>query len=222
MAWERIGHLYPKAKLPDGSEAIVIAWLWARTIPCPNPACGVAMPLSPTFQISTKKGNEQWTRPVFDHDTKQVSFVVQNHRSNVPSDGARQSDGFVCVACRGAVESERVREQARATLMSERMSAIVAEGNGRRLFLSPTDEHIMAASAGTPKWRPVGRLPEQALGFRVQRYGFTEWQQFFTERQLVAHTTFSDLLAEVHSAISQLDGSDYGDAVCTYLVVCHS
>ena len=42
---KQIGYLYPKAKLPDGGEATVIALLWARTVPCPNPACGVWMPL---------------------------------------------------------------------------------------------------------------------------------------------------------------------------------
>ena len=54
-AFKRIGHLYPKAKLPDGSDATVIAWLWARTVPCPNPACGVQMPLKTTFQASKKR-----------------------------------------------------------------------------------------------------------------------------------------------------------------------
>src|SRR6266545_1612896 len=42
-AEKRIGHLYPKIKLPKeygSGEATVIAWLWARTVKCPNPACG--------------------------------------------------------------------------------------------------------------------------------------------------------------------------------------
>ena len=140
MAWERIGHLYPTAKTCGNKDATAIAWLWARTVPCPNPACRMPMPLSPTFQISTKKGNEQWTRPVFDSDNKQVSFVVQNHNGDVPSDGARRGGGFVCVACEGAVEPEYIPEQARDARMSEVMSAIVAEGNGGRLFLSPTND----------------------------------------------------------------------------------
>ena len=78
-AFKRIGHLYPKVKLPDGSNATVIAWLWARTIPCPNPACGVQMPLLKTFQLSKKKNNEHWIKPVVDYEAKHVSFVVQNH-----------------------------------------------------------------------------------------------------------------------------------------------
>ncbi len=44
-AERRIGHLYPKLKLPkeEGGSATVIAWLWARTVRCPNPACGARM-----------------------------------------------------------------------------------------------------------------------------------------------------------------------------------
>jgi putative DNA methylase len=57
-AFEKIGHLYPKAKLPDGGEATVIAWIWARTVKCPNPACGAEMPLVRSFELSKKKGKE--------------------------------------------------------------------------------------------------------------------------------------------------------------------
>ena len=73
-AWERIGHLYPTAKLPEGGESVVIAWLWARTIPCRNPACGILMPLMRTYQISTKRGNLRWTKPLIDRKEKKVSF----------------------------------------------------------------------------------------------------------------------------------------------------
>jgi len=76
-AFERIGHLYPKVKInhegtKDTKEGTVIAWLWARTVVCPNPACGCAMPLVRSFQLSTKKGKEAWVEPeVINHeDTK--------------------------------------------------------------------------------------------------------------------------------------------------------
>ena len=140
-AWERIGHLYPTAKLPDGGEATVIAWLWARTVPCPNPACGVAMPLMKTFQLSTKRGNEHWTRPVVDRESKTVSFVVQNHSRGVPTEatvGGRV--GATCVACNGVATLDYVGERARTGEMGEVMTGIVAEGDRKRLFLSPTDE----------------------------------------------------------------------------------
>ncbi len=85
MAWERIGHLYPKAKVSNGGEATVIAWLWARTVPCPNPACGVAMPLMTSFQASKKKGNEHWMWPVVDRKAKTVSL----HSTKLPTTTGR-------------------------------------------------------------------------------------------------------------------------------------
>jgi adenine-specific DNA methylase len=59
LAEKRIGHLYPQVELPKehgGGEATVIAWLWARTVKCPNPACGCQMPLVRSFELSKKKG----------------------------------------------------------------------------------------------------------------------------------------------------------------------
>ena len=97
------------------------------------------------------------------------------------------------------------------------MTAVVAEGNRKKLFLSPTDAHIQVAQSVEPPWRPRGELPNQALGFRVQNYGFTQWYQLFTERQLTMLTVFSDLLSEFKASIRVRD--EYADAVCTYLAL---
>ena len=219
-AFKRIGHLYPKAKLPDGSDAIVIAWLWTRTIPCPNPACGFQMPLLRTFQISQKKNNEHWIRPVIDYGAKRVSFVVQNHRRGVPKGGTVNRNGAVCIACNNAVPLSYVREQTRVGNMSEQMTAIVAEGDRRRIFVSPTNAHIQAAISAEPAWQPTANLPNQAMNLRVQGYGITHWYQLFTKRQLLAITTFSDLIANVRQMVKQDGGEEeYADAVCTYLAL---
>ena len=224
-AYERIGHLYPKAKLPNGEEATVIAWLWARTVPCPNPACRADMPLMKTFQLSKKPNNRHWTKPVATKNSDgstTVSFEVQNHDGGVPSGGAVGRYGANCIACDASVLLSYVREQARAGEMRETMTAIVAGGDRKRLFVSPTDEHLKAASAAEPKWRPSGSLPKQteALGFRVQNYGFTEWHSLFTQRQLTALTTFSDLIPEARELILEHGASaEYANSVCTYLAL---
>ena len=219
-AFKRIGHLYPKAKLSDGSDATVIAWLWTRTIPCPNPACGVQMPLLKTFQISKKKKNEHWIKPIIDHAAKRVSFVVQNHSGSVPEAGTVDSNGAVCIACNNAVPLSYVREQARAGNMDEQMTAIIAEGSRRRIYVSPIDKHIETALEAEPVWRPSGSLPEQARSISVQIYGFVQWHQLFTERQLVVLTTFSDLMSEIRSLILGHGASvEYVDAICTYLAL---
>ena len=217
-AHRRVGRFYPKVRLEDGGEATAIAWLWARTVPCPNPVCGAAMPLMRTFQVSKKKRNEHWIRPVV--EGARISFAVQDHTAGVPTGGTVDRNGATCIACNAGVKLPYVREQARAGQMGEVMTAIVAEGNRKRLFASPTKAHIRAAQKAKPKWRPVGNLPKQALGFRIQAYGLTHWHQLFTERQLTVLTTFSDLLAELEKKIKK-DGADeeYANAIRTYLAL---
>ena len=218
-AHRRIGHLYPKAQLLDGTSATVVAWLWARTIPCSNPACGLQMPLIKTFQLSKKKGNEHWIRPIVDRESNTISWVVQTYKDGVPKPTVNRT-GAYCCGCGTAVKLPYVREQGKADKIEEVMAAIVAEGDRRKLFLPPTEMHIQAALSVESIWRPKGRLPERALGFAVQNYGFTEWHQLFTARQLTVLGTFGNLLSQVHNRIVE-DGAEneYADAVCTYLAL---
>lgn len=219
-AFNRIGHLYPKAQLSDGSDATVIAWLWARTIPCPNPACGIQMPLLKTFQVSKKRNNEHWIKPYVDHGVNRVSFVVQNHNEDIPTGGTVDRNGAVCVACQNAAPLSYVAQESRAGNMDMQMIAIVAKGDRRRIYVSPTDAHVEVAISAVPPWRPTGDLPDHASVFSVQRYGITQWDQFFTNRQLTALTMFSSLLQVVRSEIINDGGDDdYADAVCTYLAL---
>ena len=218
-AHKRIGHLYPPVELPTGITATVVAWLWARTVPCINPACNLQMPLMKTFQLSRKKGHEHWTKPVVDRKSNTISFVVQDHGEGVPKGGTVNRTGAYCFACGSAVKLPYVREQAKAGKIREIMTAVVAAGERRKLFLSPTDEHVQVAMAATPRWRPRQAIIDtpkvSSLG-----YGMTHWHQLFTERQLTALNTFSDLLSEVRNQITQDSAPEkYADVVCTYLAL---
>lgn len=218
-AYKRIGHLYPKVTLSDGTAATVVAWLWARTVPCPNPACGLQMPLMRTFQISKKKGNEHWTKPIIDRESNTLSFAVQTHDEGVPKDGTANKNGAFCIACGTAVKLAYVREQGKAGKMSEIMAAVVAEGDRRKLYLSPTEEHTQIALSAKPKWRPEQEIKNtqkiSSLG-----YGTTHWHQLFTERQLTALNIFSELLSEVRNKIERVGVENrYADAVYTYLAL---
>ena len=219
-AFRRIGHLYPTIKDENGIDRTVIAWLWARTVPCSNPACNIKMPLKTTFQLSKKANNRHWTKPIVNRETNTISFKVQNHPTDVPTEATVNRNGATCIACNTSAKLDYVRQQAREGKMSEQMTAVVAKGYKKRLFISPTDEHVQTALSAEPKWRPSAALPEKALGFAVQNYGITNWHQLFTERQLLTLTTFSDLISEVRPLIAN-DGADdeYADAICTYLAL---
>jgi len=217
QAWKRIGHLYPKVKLPPeqgGGEATVIAWLWARTVKCPNPACGAQMPLVRSFVLSTKQ--KVWVEPVVDRRAKRVEFRVRKGRG-VP-EGTVNRRGARCVVCESPVPFDYIRAEGKAGRMDAQLMAIVSEAAHGRNYLPPCADHREKAAAAEPQDFPETSLPTQALGFRVQLYGMTKHRDLFTPRQLVALTTFSDLVGEARKKVLADGGSeDYANAVATYL-----
>lgn len=224
-AERRIGHLYPKVTLPNeygGGKATVIAWLWARTVKCPNPACGAEMPLANKFGLSTKKGKETWVEPVVDRVMKIVRFEVQ-HGTGAP-EGTVNRLRAKCIVCGSSVPLEHVRAEGRARRMGAQMMAIVAEGKGSRIYISPSEEQSAIARQAKPVGIPETDLPEQALGFRVQLYGMTKHSDLFTSRQLVALTTFTDLVAEARACVlADTEGDvEYANAIETYLALAAS
>lgn len=238
-AARRIGHLYPQVELPEeygGGKATVIAWLWARTVKCPNPACGCQMPLVRSFWLSTKKGKEAWVTVQKDKGQKRVSFQVVTGKGKAPK-GTVNRRGARCICCGGPVGFDYIRSEGRGGCLGAQLMAIVAEGPHGRLYLSPDEGHESVANIARPMNAPETDLPEQALGFRVQRYGMTKHRDLFTPRQLVALTTFSDLVGEARARVLAdamaaglpddglgiNDGGTgaqaYADAVATYLAL---
>lgn len=240
-AQERIGHLYPKAVLDDSSEATVIAWIWARTVTCPNPACGIEMPLVRSWWLGKKKGKEAYVVPevVADAATRsgrRVAFKI-SHGAGGPGrdeDGTVGRTGAQCVACGTAVELKRIRVEARAGRMGASLMAVVAEGSRERLYAGATQVDEAIARLPRPDSTPATEMPPQAPSFRVQAYGMTHHADLFTNRQLTALTTFSDLVAQAREQVLAdalsagmpdgerlTDGGTnapaYADAVATYL-----
>jgi putative DNA methylase len=204
-AEKRIGHLYPKVKLPKeqgGGEATVIAWLWARTVKCPNPACGAQMPLVRSFWLSTKAGKKAWIEPVIDKKHKTVQFEVRTG-SGSPPDGTVNRRGATCVFCSIAVSFEHIRSEGRAGRVRVQLIAIVAEGQRARAYLPPMSGHEVAAGSAIPSTVPDTSLPERALSFRVQLYGMTKHRDLFTARQLLAISTLCELIHEVRNRVQQ-------------------
>ena len=217
-AFKRIGHLYPRVTLDDNTEATVVAWLWAHTVPCSNPACEVAMPLIRNFQVSKHKARPRWMRPVVNERRDSISFEIVNTKPLDNVDSTVNRKGARCLACESTAPLEYVRTQASAGNMGQQLIAIVAEGNKRREFLSPVTDHELMATTVIPPRRPPGSLPLKAISIRTRRYGITEWHQLFTERQLNALCNFSDVLTHVAREIVDDGGSeDYAKVVRTYL-----
>jgi hypothetical protein len=235
-AEKRIGHLYPKIKAPGGTEHTVIAWKWARTVKSPNPANPIETPLVNSWWLSKKKGKEAWVKATV-VDGK-VHYEVQHNAAGPTKteDGTVGRRGAVSIADGTPIDLSYIREESRAGRMGAQLMAIVADGGKGRVYISPDDAHISVADVDRPNDLSTALLPEKALGFRVQAYGFEYWVDLFTNRQLVALTTLSDLVAEardkaLNDALAaglpkgetlENNGTGaeaYADAVATYLAL---
>jgi putative DNA methylase len=213
-AFKRIGQLYPKIKItqemvaarPDlkayeGEELTVIAWLWARTVKSPNPAFSdVDVPLVRSFVLSAKKGKEVWVEPVI--EGKNYHFAVRVGRQPAEAiKGTVERTGATCIMSQTAMPFKYVREEGKAGRMGERLMAIVAEGTRGRVYLSPTEEMLQIARTAQPQWKPEHNLPVNPRDFKTPNYGLNTFGDLFTPRQLVALTTFSDLVQEAREKV---------------------
>jgi putative DNA methylase len=257
-AEKQIGQLYPTVKItaemaksrPDlgpyvGRGLTVISWLWARTVKSPNPAFSdVDVPLASTFMLSSKAGKEAFVAPEI--DGRQYRFVVT---VDTPEDtvatkrGTKLARGanFKCLMSDSPIAGDYIKAEGIAGRIGTRLMAVVVEGEGQRVYLSPTPQDEETARAASPTWRPAEPLPaEDTANFWCTLYGLANYGDLFTDRQLVALTKFSDLVATTvervnrdarASSVSDDDptfsdegksSTAYAEALAAYLSMCLS
>ena len=244
-AEKRIGHFYPKIEIttemaeqrPDlknliGEKLTVIAWLWARTVKSPNPAFAkVEVPLASTFSLSAKSGKEAYVDPVIEKDGYRFTVKVGK-----PKDVERAKNGtklarsnFACLMSGSPISGDYIKAEGKAGRMGSRLMAIVAEGRRRRIYLAPTPEMEAIALTAHPSWKPEVAMPDNPRWFSPPFYGLKTYGDLFTSRQLVALTTFSDLVQEARQRVrsdaidagpfnnGDTNADNYADTVGMYL-----
>jgi putative DNA methylase len=260
-ARERIGHLYPPVKVTAemtaehphlkpyvGKELPVIAWIWARTVPSPNPAAlGAPVPLMSTFWLSSRKGSEAWLEPVVEwprnagvppaeeggHDGRAPRWRFRV-RTGAPADREAVKAGtktgraqFRCLLTGDPITVDYIRGQGQAGRMDARLVAIVADAGRGRVYLPATDEHEGVAREAEPAWRPDGEVQEKAAE-NVTLYGMNTFSDLFTPRQLTAMVTLSNLVREVRAdvrrdagsaGVSPAEADAYAATVTTFLAL---
>ncbi len=226
-----------------GKKLTVIAWLWARTVKSPNPAFAqVDVPLASTFMLSTKAGKEAYVEPVLlgvraSGPQADRTSAVPGYRFTVkvgkPKDAEGAKNGtklargsnFKCLLSGTPMVGDYIKAEGNAGRMSARLMAIVAEGEHGRVYLAPTLEHESIPTTAKPMWKPELKVPTPCHDVdRLPMYGMPTWGDAFTPRQLVALTTFSDLVQEARErmkrdtlASAATEATSYADAVSVYL-----
>jgi putative DNA methylase len=254
-AKKRIGHLYPKVEITEhmveerddlapylGQKLSVIAWLWVKTIKSSNPAFSqVDVPLASSFVLSSKKGNSAWVEPIIEGNS--YRFVVRLGETPLEAkNGTKSGRGanFNCLLSKSPMSKEYIRSEFKAKRSGEKLMAVVVEGKRGRIYLPPQATMEELAKSATPEWKPEFAMNQDCKDLISGRgYGITSWHELFTNRQLIALTTFSDLVQEIRSKVIEdakqsgmvddgvsihAGGSGataYGDKVAVYLSLAH-
>ena len=238
-AEKRAGWLYPQIK-HQGEWVTIVAWTWARSVKCPNPACGAEMPLASKWELSKKKGKNTWIEPKVDRSVSppHIYYEIASGKGKLP-ERTVQRTGAICLACGTPVKLEYIRNEGMHGRLGAQMTAIAAAGSRGRVYLPPSDEQIDLAQQAKPDWMPSQEIVD-GMANNVTAYGIKTFGELFTDRQLVALNTLSELITEVHEQIRNdaiqaglpddgvsIEGGGkgaraYADAVVTYITFAFS
>lgn len=217
-AKERIGHLYPQVDVPKsrgGGKATVVAWIWSRTVPSPDPAfADVQVPIASSFLLSSKVGEETWIQPIVNKSERTIKYVVRKGGTKAEIASAKegtklQRANFRCLMSDTAITADYVKSAGKSGKMGQTLIAIIAEKKGGRVYAEPDDEQI--APAFSPEVVEVakecretflyGETPARLTGGTCHGYGLDQWGKLFTDRQIMGLSSFSDLVQEAREKI---------------------
>lgn len=226
LSKERLLDHYPKIETGNGEKKDVFAWIWARTIKCPNPGCGCDMPLLSDYILSNRKGAEAFAEPNVENGN--IRFEVregiapeENKKSKVA-----HSAVFVCPKCGATTTDEYVKEYSQQHHFGSTLVAEVIDSGGIRRYVDPTEEQLTATKVKLPSDIPHGEIPAQSSNFSPAAFGYRDFTDLYTNRQLLFLTSLSKIISETKALIendardvglSEDEANKYSVAVTTYL-----
>lgn len=213
QAWEMLKDHYPCA--PGETPT---AWLWARTATCPNPACRIETLLTTSWWLSKKNADLAWTEPRIENGNVVLAVVSGQTHGTAPESPKNGRGTFACLKCGATLDEKYLRSQGKCGGLGIRMTAVVAEVEGKRIYREPASSDLVAAES-------VATLPgiadTQLVGWatkNVPLYGIDTWDKLYTPRQLLTLSTFADLVGAVHQQVLDDGGTpDWADAITTLL-----
>lgn len=228
QARTQLGQLYPNVRMtPElvakaealkpllGTEVQISAWLWSRTIRCPNPACGKRAPLVRSFWLSTKKGKEAFAVPVLTSDGVEFSVAY----SGSPPSHTTDRLGARCLFCDRFIRKSELREIAREFGLQAIPFAAIGESRIGRVFLPSCaiDEPSLPRPEDTFLRHP---MTDDKRWFSPPQYGLPDFADLFTDRQLTAMLALCEFVQQVPDRVERDGGSsEYAQAVATYLAL---
>ena len=199
---KRLSDVYPHAIESNKDGKKVYAWIWVRTIPCPNPACNCRMPLVTSYVLSKLQGRGYYAQPVINaeeiaFDVKKGTVSSSQQGNKIGASGAK----FQCPACGEITKDSYVKGIGKSNQLGLQLMAIGVEGPDGREYVSPSKEQISATDIGLPTDIPIGELPEITRWFSPPLFGLKKYVDLYTPRQLLFMMTLCELVCKIRKNI---------------------
>jgi putative DNA methylase len=113
----------------DPDRATTVGYIWARTIPCQNPTCGVEIPLMRQYYLSKKAIRKVALMPVINGKRMEYRIISgedslkENHFN--PENGTISRAVVNCPVCGSVIDSDIIPELFRRGKSSQRMIVVV-------------------------------------------------------------------------------------------------
>jgi len=235
-ARDEIGEFYP----PDPDGSIPIAYLWARTVKCPNPACSATIPLVRQLWLCKKKTRKVAMKMTPNPKTKQCDFeIIEGNEIDFDPDiGTMQRGQAECPFCYTVVVGDALREESKAGRMNQHMTAMVrisSKQSGKQYRTTTKADLLIFKKAiqrleqnkqkyganiiPNEPMTPDRPSPNSRGLSGVVRYGIDSFGALFNARQALALSTLVRLTQKAMSKIEILHVPDYAKAVGSYLAL---
>lgn len=199
-----------------------IAWLWARTARCPNPACRAETILTTSWWLSRKKGALAWVVPEVSGTSISLKVITDQREGQAPAEPKAGRGDFACICCGSTLKAEYLRAEGKRGRLGFRMTAVVAEQGGRRIYRAPHAREVEAARQ-CPRPVEVGEdavINPKGAGIRTPGYGLLSWADQYMPRQLTVLAAFADEIAATHELLLKEGASQqWADAVTSLLAL---
>ena len=186
--YESVRHDIGSSYEASAPGTTALTWRWTLTAPSPDPQySGVHVPLARDYWFSKRKDQFTYAEPVYNETTRKVDFVLRH-------EGTPSWAGSTLRCCLSGVPLtfKYLRETGMAGKLGLRCMGEFVERSGKREFVSMDPENEMRVLSLDPGILPSLPFPDGGLGLRVQGYGYSDWTQLFTPRQLIALKAFAD------------------------------
>ena len=203
-AYKKIGKSFPTVINPDNKGQIdVAAWIWVRTVECPNPTCNCKMPLSFCYDLAKRKDNNVWVEPTVIDGRVFFKIHSGDKTFNTSKSKIAHTALFKCPVCGEITTDEYVKEFGRKHGFKCQLLAIAAEENGKRVYIEATDEQEQIADIEKPKNLPHGSLPMFPGKFTPPSFGYQDYIDLFSNRQLLFISTMVELIIKIQKTIKK-------------------